>query len=155
MNYNAMTDLELLHYLDIYSDDLLIRRLIDVLAKTRGAIISDLEDAGMDPQTWTFGNGWNKMFPGQYITDLEKQLQYAEEDLEDYKYKYEQAVDERDELKTRSIMDFIQEVRQEKQTNAHLVKEAMATVNAFKDENAKLKEQIDMWGKLNQVKQGV
>lgn len=95
------------------------------------------------------------MFPGQYITDLENQVRNAEEDLEDYKYKYEQAVDERDELKTRSIMDFIQEVHQEKQTNAYLVKEAMATVNAFKDENAKLKEQIDMWGKLNQVKQGV
>lgn len=151
MNYNAMTDLELLHYLDIYSDDPLIRRLIDVLAKTRGAIISDLEDAGMDPQTWTFGDGWNKMFPGQYITDLESQVRYAEEELEDYRYKYEQAVEERDELKTRSIMDFIQEVHQEKQTNAHLVKEAMSTVKAFKDENTKLKEQIDMWGRMNRV----
>lgn len=151
MNYNAMTDLELLHYLDIYSDDPLIRRLIDVLTRTRGEIISDLEEAGMDPQTWTFGHGWNKQFPGQYITDLEKQLEYANQDLEDYKYKYEQAVEERDELKTRSIMDFIQEVHQEKQTNAHLVKEAMATVSAYRDENTKLREQIDMWGRMNQV----
>ena len=150
MNYNAMTDLELLHYLDLYSDDPLIRRLIDVLTRTRGEIISDLEEAGMDPQTWTFGDGWNKMFPGQYITDLEKQLRYTEEELEDAKYKLEQTVEERDELKTRSIMDFIQEVHQEKQTNAHLVKEAMGTVKAYRDENERLKEQIDMWARMNQ-----
>ena len=150
MNYNSMTDLELLHYLDLYSDDPLIRRLIDVLTRTRGEIISDLEEAGMDPQTWTFGDGWNKMFPGQYITDLEKQLRYAEEELENYKYKYEQTVEERDELKTRSIMDFVQEVWQEKRDNAYVVKEAMGTVKAYKDENERLKEQIDMWARMNQ-----
>lgn len=150
MNYNAMTDLELLHYLDLYSDDPLIRRLIDVLTRTRGEIISDLEEAGMDPQTWTFGDGWNKMFPGQYITDLEKQLQYANDELEDYKYKYEQTVEERDELKTRSIMDFVNEVWQQKRDNEYVVKEAMGTVKAYRDENERLKEQIDMWARMNQ-----
>lgn len=145
MNYNAMTDLELLHYLDVYSDDPLIRRLIDVLTRTRGEIISDLEEAGMDPQTWTFGDGWNKMFPGQYITDLEKQLQYAEEELEHAKYQRDEAEKERDELKTRSLMDFVQEVWQEKRTNDLLVKEAIATVNTYKKENEELKEKINVW----------
>lgn len=151
MNYNAMTDLELLHYLDLYSDDPLIRRLIDVLPRTRGEIISDLEEAGMDPQTWTFGDGWNKMFPGQYITDLEKQVRYAEEELDDVRYKLEKAEEERDELKTRSIMDFVNEVWQEKRNNADLVKEAMGTVKAYKDENERLKEQINMWARMNTV----
>lgn len=151
MNYNAMSDHELMHYLDLYSEDPVVRRLIGALARTRGALITDLEEAGMDAQDWTFGSGWSKQSPGQYITDLENQVRYAEEELEDIKYKYEQAIEDRDELKTRSIMDFIQEVHQEKQTNAHLVKEAMSTVKAYKDENAKLKEQIDMWGKLNKV----
>jgi uncharacterized protein (UPF0335 family) len=151
MNYNAMTDLELLHYLDIYSDDPLIRRLIDVLAKTRGEIISDLEDAGMDPQTWTFGDGWNKMFPGQYITDLEKQLEYANDDLDGVRYKLEQVEEERDELKTRSIMQFIEEVWQEKKTNAHKVSEALKEVAQVKEQNDKLKEQIDMWAAMNRI----
>jgi len=151
MNYNAMTDLELLHYLDLYSDDPLIRRLIDVLTRTRGEIISDLEEAGMDPQTWTFGDGWNKMFPGQYITDLEKQLEYANDELDGVRYKLEQAEEERDELKTRSIMQFIEEVWQEKRNNADLVKEAMTTIKAYKDENDKLKEQIDMWAAMNRI----
>jgi len=150
MNYNSMTDLELLHYLDIYSDDPLVRRLIDVLTRTRGAIISDLEEAGMDPQTWTFGDGWEQQFPGQYIIDLKKQVTYAEEELEGVKYKLEEAEKELDELKTRSIMDFVQEVWQEKRDNAHLVKEAMGTVKAYRDENERLKEQIDMWARMNQ-----
>jgi hypothetical protein len=145
MNYNSMTDLELLHYLDLYSDDPLIRRLIDVLTRTRGEIITDLEEAGMDPQTWTFGDGWNKMFPGQYITDLEKQVQYAEEELEHAKYQRDEAIKERDELKTRSLMDFVQEVWQEKRTNELLVKEAISTINAYKKENEDLKEKINVW----------
>lgn len=151
MNYNSMTDLELLHYLDLYSDDALIRRLIDVLTRTRGEIISDLEEAGMDPQTWTFGDGWNKMFPGQYITDLEKQVKYAEEELEHAKYNLEEMTTERDELKTRSIMDFVQEVWQEKRTAAHKVSEAMKESAQVKEENDKLKEQLKMWGIMNRV----
>lgn len=151
MNYNAMTDLELLHYLDIYSDDPLIRRLIDVLAKTRGAIITDLEDAGMDPQTWTFGDGWNKQFPGQYITDLEKQLEYANDELGGVKDRLEQAEEERDNLKARSIMQFVEEVWQEKKANAHKVSEAQKEINQVKEQNAKLREQIDMWAAMNRI----
>ena len=151
MNYNAMTDLELLHYLDIYSNDPLIRRLIEVLEKTRGEIISDLEEAGMDPQTWTFGDGWNKMFPGQYITDLKKQLEYTEEELESVKYKLEEAETELDELKTRSIMDFVQEVWQEKRTATFKVQEALKEAEHQRKENDRLREQIDMWGRLNKV----
>ena len=145
-----MTDLELLHYLDLYSDDPLIRRLIDVLTRTRGEIISDLEEAGMDPQTWTFGDGWNKMFPGQYITHLESQVEYAEKELDDVQYKLEQAEEKLEQLQTRSIMEFVQEVWTEKAKNAEIVKEAMGTIKAYRDENDKLLKQIDMWGRMNQ-----
>ena len=104
MNYNAMTDLEMLHYLDVYSDDPLIRRLVDVLTRTRGAIISDLEAAGMDPQTWTFETDWQRQYPGEYIQYLRRERDEAESDLEHTKYKLEEAERELDELKTRSIM---------------------------------------------------
>ena len=129
-----------------------MRRLqLEVLEKTRGEIISDLEEAGMDPQTWTFGDGWNKMFPGQYITDLEKQVKYAEEELEGVKYKLEEAETELDELKTRSIMDFVQEVWQEKRTATFKVQEALKEAEHQRKENDRLREQIDMWGRLNKV----
>ena len=47
-------------------------------------------------------------------------------------------------------MEFINEVWIEKKNNADLVKEAMGTVKAYKDENGRLKEQIDMWARMNQ-----
>jgi len=150
MNYNSMADLELLRYLDIYSNDPLIRRLVDLLSNTRGAIISDLEAAGMDPQTWTFETDWQKMYPGEYIEQLRRDRDEAESDLEHTKYRLEEAETELGELKTRSIMDFVQEVWQEKKTATFKVQEALKEAKAQKEENDRLKEKIDMWAKMNQ-----
>lgn len=150
MNYNSLTDLELLHYLDLYSNDPLIRRLVDLLSNTRGAIISDLEAAGMDPQTWTFETSWQKVYPGEYIMQLRNDLNEAESDLEHTKYKLEEAETELGEMKTRSIMDFVQEVWQEKKTASFKVSEALKEAEHQKKENDRLKEQIDMWAKMNQ-----
>lgn len=151
MNYNAMTDIELMHYLDLYSEDPVIRRLIDVLTRTRGAIISDLEDAGMDPQTWTFQDDYHRMFPGQYITDLRHQRDELESNLNYAKNDLEEVTEERDQLKTRNIMAFIEEVMQERKTASHKVQAATIESNKVREENAKLREQIDMWGRLNKV----
>ena len=146
-----MTDLELLHYLDIYSDDPLIRRIIGVISRTRGALLDDLEHAGMDPDTWTFRTDWQSMYPGEYIESLRSEVKNTEEELSGLRYRYEDLEEERDRLKTRNIMDFIEEVKQEQRANQELVKEAMGTVHAFKKENERLKEQIDMWGRMNRV----
>ena len=151
MNYSIMTDLELLHYLDLYSNDPIVRRLVDLLGNTRGGIISDLEAAGMDPRTWTFGSDWESMYPGEYIESLRTDVKNAEEELSSLRYKYNDLEEECERLQTRTVMDFIKEVKQEQADNADLVREAMKTVKAFKDENAQLKEQIDMWGRMNRV----
>ena len=155
MNYNSMTDMEMLHYLDMYSDDPLIRRLVDVLLNTRGSLINELENAGMDPKTWTFKTDWQEQYPGDYIIQLRSDLENAQEDLSELQYRHEELQDKYDQIKTRTIMEFIEEVQQEKRTNQGLVKEAVATVQAFKKENERLKEQIDMWGRMNQVKERV
>jgi hypothetical protein len=154
MNYNSMSDYELLHYLDLSSDDPLIRRLINVLAKTRGALIDDLESAGMDSQSWTFGEGWVKYSPGQYIEELRNDVRHAEDELELAQRELEQMADERDQLKTRSIMQLITEAQQEKNAAASRANEAWTETNRVRKENDKLREQIDMWGRLNHVKQG-
>lgn len=155
MNYNSMTDLELLHYLDLYSEDPLIRRVVSVISNTRGALINDLEHAGMDTDTWMFRTDWQSMYPGEYIIHLRHELENTEQDLDCANRELEEIKDKYDELKTRNIMQFIEDVRREQRANQDLVKDAMATVKAFKDENERLKEQINMWGRLNQVKQGV
>ena len=151
MNYNSMSDYELLHYLDLSSDDLLIRRLINVLTRTRGALIDDLESAGMDSQSWTFGEGWNKFSPGQYIEELRNDVRHAENELELAQEALEQAIDERDQLKTRNIMQLITEAQQEKNAAASRANEAWTETNRVRKENDKLREQIDMWGAMNRV----
>jgi hypothetical protein len=151
MNYNSMSDQELLHYLDLTSDDPLIRRLINVLAKTRGALIDDLESAGMDSQSWTFSEGWNKYSPGQYIEELRNDVRRAEDELELAQDDLRQAIDEKDQLKTRTIMQFIDEVNKEKIRCSLIASDAMKESNKVREENDKLREQIDMWGRMNQL----
>lgn len=152
MNYNAMTDLELLHYLDFHSEDPLIRRLVTVIANTRGALITDLENAGMDSNTWQFETDWQSMYPGDYIIHLRKQLDYVEQDLQIAQDDLDEVRKERDKLKTRGIMDLIREVQDEVKVNQDLVKDAVKTVHAYKKENedlknhnAALQDKINVW----------
>jgi Na+/phosphate symporter len=151
MNYNAMSDTEFMHYLDIYNDDPVVRRLINVLARTRGALINDLEDAGMDSQSWTFGDTWTKYSPGQYIEELRNEVRHAENELELAQEELEQAINERDQLKVRSVMQLIEEVNQEKTRCSLIASNAMKEANQVREENDKLREQIDMWGAMNRV----
>lgn len=151
MNYNSMSDTEFMHYLDIYCDDPVVRRLIGVLERTRGALVDDLVDAGMDAQDWTFGTGWSRQSPGQYIHDLRHELDQAESDLRLAQSELADLEDERDRLKSRSIMQFVEEVQQEKRAATHKVLAAQEETKRIAQENAKLKEKIDMWGRLNHV----
>ena len=154
MNYDIMTDEELLNYLDVYSDDPLIRRIVRILSRTRGALLNDLENAGMDRVTWQFETDWQHLYPGDYIIHLRNELNALDRDAEELRQQLYESERERDDLKTRSIMDFVQEVWQEKKTASYIVSEAQAEANAQRKENDRLKEQIDMWGKMNQVKVG-
>jgi predicted nucleic acid-binding Zn-ribbon protein len=121
------------------------------MQNTRGEVIRDLVDAGMDSKTWTFSTDYETMYPGEYIESLRTDVRTAEEELSGLRYKYNDLEEECERLQTRTVMDFIKEVKQEQADNADLVREAMKTVKAFKDENARLKEQIDMWGRMNRV----
>jgi hypothetical protein len=151
MNYNSMTDTELLHYLDLYSDDPLIQRLIGVLSRTRGALIEDLEDAGldMDPHSWTFDDGYIKRSPGQYIQDLRHERDSAESELDLAQHELEQVVNERDQLAARSVMELIEEVNVIRKQAKATATAAQQDADRMRKENDKLREQIDMWGKMN------
>ena len=151
MNYNAMSDHELMHYLDLHSEDPVVRRLIGVLARTRGALIDDLEAAGMDSQSWTFGEGWNKFSPGQYIEELRHDVERAEDELRLAQDELSGMLDECERLKTRTVMQFIEEVQSEKRISKTNADEAYKEAARVRQENAKLREQIDMWGAMNRV----
>lgn len=145
MNYDAMTDFELLHYLDLYSDDPLVRRLVNFLSNTRGGLITDLEAAGMDPHTWQFETEWQSMYPGDYIQQLRQDISDLEQDLSVTKSDLEDVTEERNRLETRSIMDLIAEVQKERIVNREERYRAEKHAIAVKEENDLLREQLGMW----------
>lgn len=145
MNYDAMTDFELLHYLDLYSEDPLIRRLVNFLSNTRGGLITDLEAAGMDPHTWMFETEWQHMYPGDYIQQLRQDISNLEQDLSVTKSDLEDVTEERNRLEARSIMDLIAEVQKERTINREERYRAEKYAIAVKEENDQLREQLGMW----------
>lgn len=151
MNYNVLTYRELVHYLDFNSTDPVVRKLVSMLTDGPNDMFAGLVEAGMDPRTGVFSSGYRDMTPGEYIQDLEAEVRQLNESNDDLQCRLEWAEDERDQLKTRNIVDFIEEVQAEKRANQDLVRESIATVQAYKKENDKLKEQIDMWGRMNRV----
>jgi predicted nucleotide-binding protein (sugar kinase/HSP70/actin superfamily) len=150
MNYDSMTDRELMHYLDLYSDDPLIRRLARMLTNAEHGIIAELEEVGMNPETWKFDDDWGAMHPSEYIEQLRRDVREAEDGLSDLRYRHEDLEEKYNELKTRTIMDFVQEVWQEKRTASFKVQEALKEAQAQKEENDRLREKIDMWARMNQ-----
>jgi len=145
MNYDTMTDFELLHYLDLYSDDPLIRRLVNFLSNTRGGLITDLEAAGMDPHTWQFETEWQSMYPGDYIQQLRQDINDLEQHLSVTKSDLEDVTEERNRLEARSIMDLIAEVQKERTINREERYRAEKYAIAVKEENDQLREQLGMW----------
>lgn len=145
MSNNHLTDKELIHYLSLTSSDPLILRLVNMLHSTRGGLVYDLEEAGMDPETLTFSYEYANYSPGQLITQLEKDLDWIKDEAEDLKYKLEEMTEERDELRTRSIVDFIQEVEQGRQAAINERKFAIAESQRLGKENDELREKINVW----------
>jgi hypothetical protein len=114
MNLNHLTNNELLEYLDKHSTDPLIKRLVNVLMEKQYGLVSDLLAAGMDEQTWTFSpDNYNKYYPGQYISHLHNELDYADDELKDCEFQLKQAKKEIEDLKARNVAQLIAELHQE------------------------------------------
>ena len=114
MKYESMTARELIHYLDLYNTDPVVRLLLEKISHED--YLTELIDLGMDSNTYTFRSEYGGAYTlGEYIRHLRESLQGTEDELDELKYKYDDLQETCDELKTRSIMDFIEEVKQEKQ----------------------------------------
>ena len=76
-----MTDNELIDYTIKFDTDPVRVRLATYMDRHPGAILDDLERAGMDETHCTFRseeNG-NTYLPGQYISHLENEIEYLHE----------------------------------------------------------------------------
>jgi len=113
-------------------------------------LFADLEEEGMDPKTRTFSTDWGEQSVGNYIYSLRTDVSEAESTINDLKYRLEEAVEERDRLKNRSISDFLREVEQERINNREETYRVRKESQQLAEQNAKLKEQLDMWARMNQ-----
>lgn len=140
MNINHLTDNELIEYIIKHDDDPIRVRLATHMQRVAGSIVDDLVDAGMDDTWCTFTsevNGAN-YHPGQYIRHLEDEINHLN-------FMAEQSEKEIHELKARTIMDLIVELKQEIKSAEFCTKEAHRELEKARENEANMKSKLDMW----------
>lgn len=138
-----LTDKELIDYTIKFSDDPEKVRLATVMERVTGAIIDDLVDAGMDETYCTFRSEFGGEYhPGRYITHLENEIQIVHDEMHDLRKELE-------ELKARTVMDLIAELKQEIKTAEWLAQEARRERDYAEADRKLMKDKLSMWAKLN------
>ena len=139
-----MTDNELIDYTIKFDTDPVRVRLATYMDRHPGAILDDLEQAGMDPVWCTFRseeNG-NTYLPGQYISHLENEIEYLHEQLKE-------AYDEIEELKPMSVSELIATLRQEILAEKYSKERAEQKRWEAEKDREEMKNKLDMWAILN------
>ena len=146
MNLDHLSNDELLEYLDKHSTDPLIKRLVNVLMEKQYGLVSDLLAAGMDEQTWTFSpDNYNKYYPGQYISHLHNELDYADNELKDCEFQLKQAKKEIEDLKARTVAELIAELHQEVRDANHRTAEAEKWRRKAQEEVETTRDKMKVW----------
>lgn len=133
------TDKELIDYTLKFDTDPVRVRLAKVMDKMPGFILQRLEDVGMNPETCMFENCYD---PGDYITHLETQIEWLNNDMQELQEKLR-------EYETMTVLEFMNDVRRkleaEKRHNELLQQDIRKAV----DEKDHMKSKLSMWTKLN------
>jgi hypothetical protein len=146
MNTANFTDTELINYTIKFSNDPEKIRLATAMERIRGAIWDDLVDVGIDETYCTFTSEWgSEMHVGRYISHLREEIDIRDNEVR-------QLQDEVHELKTRTIVDFIQEVKQELTTAKYLVEQANASRDEEYKARRKAERELEVWDALTHGK---
>jgi hypothetical protein len=139
-----MTDNELIDYTIKFDNDPVRVRLATYMDRHPGAILDDLERAGMDETFCTFRSVVTdtEYLPGQYISHLENEIEYLQEQLK-------QAHDEIEELKPMKVSELISQLKQEITTEKHFRQQAEKSRYAAEEKREEMKSKLDMWAILN------
>jgi predicted RNase H-like nuclease (RuvC/YqgF family) len=139
-----MTDNELIDYTIKFDNDPVRVRLATYMDRHPGAILDDLERAGMDETFCTFRSivTETEYLPGQYITHLEGEISYLQEQLDE-------AYKEIEELKPMKVSELIEHLRQEITTEKHLYQQANRSRYEAEQKCEEMKNKLDMWAILN------
>lgn len=138
-----LTDKELIDYTIKFSDDPEKVRLATVMERVTGEIINDLVDAGMDETFCTFRSEWGGDYhPGRYIMLLEDEIRIRDEDIIQLRKELE-------EQKARTIVDLIEELKQEIKTAEWCAQEARRERDHAEADRQLMKSKLKMWTTLN------
>ena len=143
MNLNHLTDDELIDHVIRYDDDPIRVKLATVMQRTKGTIMDDLLDAGMDDTWCTFESIVNcsQYHPGQYVRHLENEIEYLQEKLE-------QERKEVQNLKARTVADLIQELNEQIETEKYNVRVAREYQQKAEKKAEEATHKLDMWAIL-------
>ena len=145
MKLNHLSDLELLHYLDLYSTDPIVQRLVTILSTTRAGLVNDLVDAGMDSDTWIFEDDGDKYTPGDYIVHLRSLVQYERDGRHTAEFEQDLLQREVDRLSARTIVDFLHEAKDLVDNANRNAASAVRSAHDLDCQNKELQEKLDVW----------
>lgn len=139
-----MTDNELIDYTIKFDNDPVRVRLATYMDRHPGAILDDLERAGMDETFCTFKSKitYTEYLPGQYISHLEDEVSYLQEQLD-------QALGEIEEMKTMKVSELIAQLRQEVLAEKYAREAAERNRYKAQEDREEMKNKLDMWAVLN------
>jgi len=147
MNYEAMSTKELIHYLDLYSDDPLVRRLVKLLQEE--SLVTELVEAGMDPVTREFENDWNQYSPGEYIRQLRSDLDYYVRECDDLQSQIQSLEKEVSRMGTVNLISFIADVHHK----LEMAKMEQGRAERIAENEKKLRKEaeqkFEFWDKMN------
>lgn len=136
MNLLHYSDSELLNYLDLYSTDPVIRRLLTIADRSE-QFISELHNVGMD----TDGYFESTFSPAEYIQHLENEIECYSRDLA-------QATNRVYQLETRTLMSFVEDVNQAlKAANQKVTRISMDLIKA-EEELKESQDKLKAWNLL-------
>ena len=139
MNYLSLSDKELLDYLDMFSQDPVVLRLLTMIHEGPPELVKGLIDAGMDRFDYTFDDYQS---PGEYIRNLRFQI----DDLENEVSKLDEQVQE---LKTKTVVNLISEMKEQISDLNYSIKALKIDRDSAVRERDVAKDKLSMWAKLN------
>jgi hypothetical protein len=147
MNYNTLSDKELLNYLDLYSDDPVVRRLLKILEED--SLVQELTEVGMDPLARTFEHDWQHLSPSNYIVELRRDAEYYMDERDAMEQEKEQLEREVTRLSTMSLVNFVADVQHKMEMNTMELARANKRAEQERELRKEAEQKFEFWDKIN------
>ncbi len=147
MNYNNLSARELIHYLDLYSEDPIVLRLVKLLKEE--SIVQELVDVGMNPDTMTFEADYQHVSPGEYIDQLRRDVDYYVEERDSLENEVDELRQEVKRMSTIGIMNFVADVHHKLEMATLEKNRATRAAEEERKRREEAEQKFEFWDKLH------